>query len=76
MTAPERTDGGLVLGYEADGSTEKIEVDQVLVAIGRKPVIDDIGLEAAGVTVGDRGFVEMDTATMATTVPASMRSAT
>jgi dihydrolipoamide dehydrogenase len=66
VTAPERSDGGLVVGFEAGGNTEKIEVDQVLVAIGRKPVVDDIGLEAAGITVTDRGFVAVDTATMAT----------
>jgi dihydrolipoamide dehydrogenase len=69
VTAPERSDGGLVVGFEAAGSTEKIEVDQVLVAIGRKPVVHDIGLEAAGITVTDRGFVGVDTATMATNRP-------
>jgi dihydrolipoamide dehydrogenase len=69
VTAPERSDGGLVVGFEAGGSTEKIEVDQVLVAIGRRPVVDDIGLEAAGITVTDRGFVGVDTATMATNRP-------
>ena len=68
VTAPERSDGGLVVGFEAGGATEKIEVDQVLVAIGRRPVVDDIGLEAAGVTT-DRGFVGVDTATMATNRP-------
>jgi dihydrolipoamide dehydrogenase len=69
VTAPERTNGGLVVGFEADGNTEKIEVDQVLVAIGRKPVVEDIGLEAAGITVTDRGFVRVDTATMITNRP-------
>jgi dihydrolipoamide dehydrogenase len=69
VTAPERSDGGLVIGFEAGGNTEKIEVDQVLVAIGRKPVVDDIGLDAAGITVTDRGFVGVDTATMATNRP-------
>jgi dihydrolipoamide dehydrogenase len=69
VTAPERTDGGLVVGFEAGGNTEKIEVDQVLVAIGRKPVVEDVGLEAAGITVTDRGFVGVDTATMATNRP-------
>jgi dihydrolipoamide dehydrogenase len=69
VTAPERSDGGLVVGFEAGGNTEKIEVDQVLVAIGRKPVVDDVGLEAAGITVTDRGFVGVDTATMATNRP-------
>jgi dihydrolipoamide dehydrogenase len=69
VTAPERSDGGLVVGFEAGGTTEKIEVDQVLVAIGRRPVVDDIGLEAAGVTVTDRGFVGVDIATMSTNRP-------
>jgi dihydrolipoamide dehydrogenase len=69
VTAPERSDGGLVLGFESAGATEKIEVDQVLVAIGRRPVTDDIGLDAAGVTVSDRGFVGVDTATMTTNRP-------
>jgi len=69
VTAPERSDGGLVVGFEAGGNTEKIEVDQVLVAIGRKPVVEDIGLEAAGITVTDRGFVGVDTATMVTNRP-------
>jgi dihydrolipoyl dehydrogenase len=69
VTAPERADGGLVVGFEAGGNTEKIEVDQVLVAIGRKPVVEDIGLEAAGITVTDRGFVGVDTATMVTNRP-------
>jgi dihydrolipoamide dehydrogenase len=69
VTPPERSDGGLVVGFESGGTTEKIEVDQVLVAIGRRPVVDDIGLEAAGVQVTDRGFVGVDTATMATNRP-------
>ena len=48
---------------------EKIEVDQVLVAIGRRPVSEGMGLDAAGVQVSDRGFIEVDTATMLTTRP-------
>ena len=69
VTAPERGDGGLVIGFETEGGTEKIEVDQVLVAIGRRPVSDDIGLDAAGITVTERGFVGVDTATMVTSRP-------
>jgi dihydrolipoamide dehydrogenase len=69
VTAPERTDGGLVIGFETANGTEKIEVDQVLVAIGRRPVTDDLGLAEAGVQVSDRGFVTVDTGTMATSLP-------
>jgi dihydrolipoamide dehydrogenase len=66
---PEPSDGGLVLGFETASGTEKIEVDQVLVAIGRRPVTDDLGLAEAGVGVSDRGFVEIDPNTMLTGRP-------
>jgi dihydrolipoamide dehydrogenase len=66
---PERSDGGLVLGFETANGTEKIEVDQVLVAVGRRPVSEELGLAEAGVEVSGRGFVSVDTATMATTRP-------
>ncbi|HEX7051405.1 MAG TPA: dihydrolipoyl dehydrogenase [Longimicrobiales bacterium] len=42
-----------------DGKTQEIEVERVLVAVGRAPVIDDIGLEAAGVKT-DKGFIVTD----------------
>jgi dihydrolipoamide dehydrogenase len=69
VTAPERTDGGLVVGFEAGNGTEKLEVDQVLVSIGRRPVTDGLGLDEAGVQVNERGFVTVDTNTMATSLP-------
>jgi dihydrolipoamide dehydrogenase len=69
VTAPERTDGGLVLGFETAKGTEKIEVDQVLVSIGRGPVVKDIGLEETGVALTDRGFIAVNTDTMSTNVP-------
>ncbi len=47
---------------------ESVEVDVVLVAVGRAPVTDGIGLEATRVVV-DRGYVEVDFATMATAEP-------
>ncbi|MDI3313836.1 MAG: dihydrolipoyl dehydrogenase [Mycobacterium sp.] len=69
VSPPERSDGGLVLGFEANGTTEKIEVDQVLVAVGRRPLTADLGLAEAGVHVSDKGFIDVDTTTMATTRP-------
>jgi dihydrolipoamide dehydrogenase len=47
---------------------ETVEVDVVLVAVGREPVTDGIGLEAAGIAT-DRGFVPVDLETMQTAVP-------
>jgi dihydrolipoamide dehydrogenase len=66
---PEYTDGGIVLSYETADGAEKIEVDQVLVAIGRRPLSEDLGLSEAGVGVSDKGFIEVDTSTMATARP-------
>ena len=41
------------------GKEQSIEVDRVLVAVGRAPIIDDLGLEKAGVKT-DRGFVQVN----------------
>ena len=48
----------------ADGET--VAVDRVLVAVGRRAVTDGLGLEAAGIETGDRGFIRTD-ATLRTT---------
>lgn len=45
--------------YEVDGKQTTIEVDLCLVAIGRGPVTEGLGLESAGVET-DRGFVKVD----------------
>jgi dihydrolipoamide dehydrogenase len=43
-----------------DDSTHKIDADVVLVATGRKPYTDGLGLEALGVTMTDRGQIATD----------------
>lgn len=45
--------------------TESVEVDVVLMAVGRGPNTDDVGLESTAAT-GDRSFVTVDMATMQT----------
>lgn len=52
--------------YEVDGKQESIEVEQVLVAVGRRPLSEDQGFEEAGIAIDDRGFIEVDTTTMRT----------
>lgn len=69
VSALEHADGGTVVPFETPAGAEKIEVDQVLVAIGRRPATEDCGLSEAGVRVSDRGFVEVDPTTMLTSRP-------
>jgi len=42
------------------GASQTLEADVILVAIGRRPYTDDLGLESVGVKVNKRGFVEVD----------------
>jgi dihydrolipoamide dehydrogenase len=65
----EQTSNGVVVPFETPRGSDKIEVDQVLVSIGRRPVTADIGAAEAGVRIDQRGFVEVDTATMQTSRP-------
>ena len=46
--------------YEAEGASHGVTADICLIAIGREPVTDGLELEAAGVAIDDRGFVQVD----------------
>ena len=65
----EHTSAGVVVPFETPKGSEKIEVDQVLVSIGRRAVTEDIGAAEAGVRLTDRGFVDVDPTTMLTSRP-------
>ncbi len=42
------------------GEGENLEVDVVVVSVGRRPFADKLGLEGTAVVVSDRGFIEVD----------------
>ncbi|MBR0110767.1 MAG: FAD-dependent oxidoreductase [Bacteroidales bacterium] len=46
--------------YEKKGETVDVPCDKVLMAVGRRPRVDDLGLEAAGVTYSRRGVAVDD----------------
>jgi dihydrolipoamide dehydrogenase len=60
VTGAERTPGGVaVVAEDAEGSVTRYEAEQLLVAVGRKPLSEGLGLEECGVRV-DRGRVVCD----------------
>jgi pyruvate/2-oxoglutarate dehydrogenase complex dihydrolipoamide dehydrogenase (E3) component len=62
-------EGGRELQLQkTDGSTARIEVDEILVATGMRPHTQGLGLEKIGVELDERGAVEVD-AKMRTTAP-------
>ena len=51
------------------GESQSITCDKLLVAVGRRPVTENLNLEAAGVKLTERGRVQVDPHTLQTSVP-------
>ncbi|HEY7893533.1 MAG TPA: dihydrolipoyl dehydrogenase [Gemmatimonadaceae bacterium] len=56
----------VTLTVDVKGESKTLTVEKVLVAAGRAPNVDNIGLKEAGVQLTERGFIKID-ARMATT---------
>jgi dihydrolipoamide dehydrogenase len=56
------------LTVEVGGEKKNLEVEKVLIAAGRAPNVEDIGLKEQGVQLNERGFIKID-AKMATSAP-------
>jgi dihydrolipoamide dehydrogenase len=50
---------GATIAFTAAGKAETLKVEKILIATGRAPNTEGIGLEAAGVKLSDRGFVQV-----------------
>jgi dihydrolipoamide dehydrogenase len=48
---------GITVTFSADGKQQKLEAERILIAVGRKPMTDGIGLEKTRVQT-ERGFVK------------------
>ena len=64
----EAQKGGLKVTFEGEQAPEPQLYDRVLMAVGRRPNGRDIGADAAGVTVNERGFIPVNIQ-MRTNVP-------
>ena len=60
ITGAKVTKTGVTMVVEAGGKSHTLEVEKVLVAAGRAPNVDKIGLEAVGIVKSDRGFVKIN----------------
>ncbi|MGH8273105.1 MAG: dihydrolipoyl dehydrogenase [Gammaproteobacteria bacterium] len=60
VTGAKKNKKGVKLSFETKDGKDSVEVDKVLVAVGRRPYADGLLDKKAGVGVDERGFVEVD----------------
>lgn len=60
VTAVRVEGGRRIVTAEIGGTTQDFACDEILVATGIRPNSEDLGLEAAGVRIDGRGFIETD----------------
>jgi pyruvate/2-oxoglutarate dehydrogenase complex dihydrolipoamide dehydrogenase (E3) component len=51
-----RSKGKIILRYEREGKEQNIEADSLLVAIGRKPNLEELGLDRANIRYNPKGI--------------------
>lgn len=56
----ETSEAGVKVTVSLDGTEKILEAEQALIAIGFKPNSAELGLEALGVSLDKRGFIEID----------------
>jgi dihydrolipoamide dehydrogenase len=55
-----RKDGVTLTIKTAKGEVKTVEAERVLSAIGRVPLVEDLGLDKVGIVLTDRGFIGVD----------------
>ncbi len=62
VTAAAKANGAVTLTLEPakGGDAEEMKADVVLVAIGRRPFTEGLGLKELGVAMDNRGFIQVD----------------
>jgi dihydrolipoamide dehydrogenase len=53
----EKTKAGVAITFSTGGKQQKLEADKILIAVGRKPMTDGVGLEKTHIQT-ERGFVK------------------
>lgn len=60
VTGAESVAAGIVVSYEDERGRHTLEVDRLVVAVGRRPNTDGLLDPLAGVQLAERGFIEVD----------------
>ena len=68
VTAAKKNKSGTTLSLESGGQKSEISGDRILVAVGRAPCADGLGLQEVGVQTDDKGRVLVDS-TFSTNLP-------
>jgi pyruvate/2-oxoglutarate dehydrogenase complex dihydrolipoamide dehydrogenase (E3) component len=55
-----RSGNDIAVEVVSEGTTSRVTGSHLLLAIGRRPNTDDLGLETAGISVDERGFIKVD----------------
>jgi dihydrolipoamide dehydrogenase len=60
VTAAKAGKKGVKVDYEDKSGSDSIEVDKLIVAVGRKPYTEGLLADDAGIQLDDRGFIVVD----------------
>ena len=60
VTGAELGDEGVSVAFEENGAEQRLTVDKLIVAVGRRPNTAGLLAEDSGVALDERGFVEVD----------------
>ena len=60
MTAAATSDAGVKVDYEDANGAQSIEVDKLIVAVGRRPFTDGLLADDSGIQLDERGFIVVD----------------
>jgi dihydrolipoamide dehydrogenase len=60
MTGATVGKGGVKVDYEDTNGTQSVEVDKLIVAVGRRPFTDGLLADDSGIQLDERGFIVVD----------------
>ena len=58
--AVEKNPAGIAMSFDAGGRAQNVVASHLLVAVGRQPNSDDLGVDAAGIRTDERGYITVD----------------